>query len=76
MQRQRLPVSQQFPDLDKILHQNCFEGIDRRTTCLDQVLELVQRVPECSLPRIRVCDVFVAKLFTARAVCSNLGLAE
>lgn len=46
MQRKRLPVSQQLPDLDKILYQKCFVGIDMQTTTLNQFLELVQYVPE------------------------------
>jgi hypothetical protein len=46
MQRKRLPVLQQFPDLDKILFQKCFAGIDMRTTSLKQLLELVQYVLE------------------------------
>lgn len=57
-------VSQKFPDFDKILHQNFFVGIDVRTTTLNQLLELVQRTPERSLPQIRSRYIFVAKLFT------------
>ena len=63
MQRKRLLVPQQFPDFDKFLHQKFFVGIDVRTTILNQFLELVQRVPERSFPRVRARDFILAELF-------------
>ena len=61
--RKRLPVPQQFPDLEQILHQDLFVGFDSRTLELSEFLELVQGEPERPLPRVGIRELGRAELF-------------